>query len=193
MSELALLHDDGALAAAAARRRWPVPATALLTAATLVALAGAVRPPTGPGWAWAAGGATLALVARAGRSGALGWLGPGLLRALEYGLALALVGPGPAAFALLGALSLHHYDLAYRGRLRGLAPPRWLLLALGGWELRTAALIVAAALGVATPTAAALAVIVAGARVAEAAVAWTARAPTTDEPATTGARAEEER
>ena len=50
-----------------------------------------------------------------------------------------------AAFALLCALAFRHYDLVYRLRHRGVAPPRWLDRAGGGWDGRLLAGFVLAA------------------------------------------------
>lgn len=76
--------------------------------------------------------------------GSLGWLVPPMLRLLEYGtlLLLALLaepaGPAalPACFALVAVLAYNHYNATYRLRHQGAAPPRWLRLAGGGWEVR---------------------------------------------------------
>ena len=57
----------------------------------------------------------------------------------------------PAAFALLAAISYHEYDLVYRQRHQAGAPPRWLLVALGGWQLRMALVFVLAAADLLTP------------------------------------------
>jgi phosphatidylglycerophosphate synthase len=77
-----------------------------------------------------------------------GWLLPPLLRAVEYGALItfgALAGDSskPAAFALIAALALRHYDIVYAPRFRG-APPR---VAMGGWEGRIALAAVLLAIG----------------------------------------------
>jgi hypothetical protein len=109
---------------------------------------------------------------------AVWWLTPALLRAAEYGFVLAVAarfggggGPSalPAAYGLLAALSFHHYDLVYRIRYAGLAPPGWLSVAGGGYEVR---MMIVALLAVAGATAlqwglAALAVVLAALFVAE--------------------------
>ena len=69
------------------------------------------------------------------------WSVPGLLRVGEYGgliwIAANAGGSGSAAaFALIAALAFRHYDLVYRPRYQGVAPPAWLQLAAGGWEGR---------------------------------------------------------
>lgn len=79
---------------------------------------------------------------RTGRQAArLGWLVPPLLRALEYGVLIALTlvfDPDAlaACFALLSALAFHHYDIVYRLRHQRARPPRWVEYVGGGWELR---------------------------------------------------------
>jgi hypothetical protein len=74
-------------------------------------------------------------------SGRLAWLVPPLLRALEYGWLIALTALAepdamPICFALLGVLAFHHYDVVYRLRTQGQAPPDWVRAAGGGWEGR---------------------------------------------------------
>jgi Family of unknown function (DUF5941) len=69
------------------------------------------------------------------------WSVPGLLRVGEYaGLAWIAAnagGSGPAAaFALIAALAFRHYDLVYRPRYQGVAPPDWLQKVAGGWDGR---------------------------------------------------------
>ena len=71
----------------------------------------------------------------------LRWAVPPLLRLGEYAgilwLGALAGGSGPAAaFALLAALAFRHYDLFYRPRFLGAAPPRWLGDLAGGWEGR---------------------------------------------------------
>jgi len=69
------------------------------------------------------------------------WSVPGLLRVGEYaGLIWITVnadGSEPAAaFALIAALAFRHYDLVYRPRYQGVAPPAWLQVLAGGWDGR---------------------------------------------------------
>ncbi|MFL6139014.1 MAG: DUF5941 domain-containing protein [Frankiaceae bacterium] len=147
MPELAAYDDGGALAAAL-RRAVPAlpgarPARAL---AGLALLAAGVA--IGPG-ALVVAVVALVLLAVPGerRRSALWWLVPALLRAAEYGMVVAVAARAghdaphaahalPAAYALLAALSFHHYDLVYRMRYARLAPPRWLSVAGGGFEVR---------------------------------------------------------
>jgi hypothetical protein len=91
-----------------------------------------------------------------GRTGTsrLRWLVPPLLRFGEYaGLlwmgTLAGVSSKPAAFALLAALTIRHYDLVYGLRYRGGPVPERLGIVMGGWDgrlLLAGALLAAAAL-----------------------------------------------
>jgi hypothetical protein len=69
------------------------------------------------------------------------WAVPGFLRVCEYGsLIWIAVNAGDsshaAAFALIAALVFHHYDLVYRPRFQGHAPPAWWSFAAGGWDGR---------------------------------------------------------
>ncbi|MBP0458871.1 DUF5941 domain-containing protein [Streptomyces montanisoli] len=80
--------------------------------------------------------------------GPLDWLVAPVFRAAEYGTVLLIAarsgvdGALPAAFGLVAAVAYHHYDTTYRIRGGTGAPPRWLVLTLGGHETRT--LVVAA-------------------------------------------------
>jgi Family of unknown function (DUF5941) len=69
------------------------------------------------------------------------WAVPGLLRVGEYGgLVWIAANAGDsshaAAFALIAALAFRHYDLVYRPRFQGVAPPTWLAIASLGWDGR---------------------------------------------------------
>jgi len=69
------------------------------------------------------------------------WSVPGFLRVGEYGgLVWIAANAGDsshaAAFALIAALAFRHYDLVYRPRFQGVAPPAWLNLAALGWDGR---------------------------------------------------------
>lgn len=154
-------RDDGALA------RWlPLPQVPSALAAVTIAagLAAPVLAALAPGAvpAVVALGVVTGLATRRPRhAGGLTWLVPPSLRALEYGAILALSwrGPDPApalAFALLWALAYHHYDTVYRSRARREQPPRWLVAALGGWEVRLLVVAVASAADLLVPTLAAL-------------------------------------
>jgi Family of unknown function (DUF5941) len=114
------------------------------------------------------------------RRSALWWLVPALLRAAEYGMVVAVAAASSgahaltAAYALLAALSFHHYDLVYRMRYARLAPPRWLSVAGGGFEVRMLVIALVALGGGAALTAAlaALAAVLASLFVAESVRAW---------------------
>jgi hypothetical protein len=69
------------------------------------------------------------------------WSVPGLLRVGDYTgliwIAANAGDSGPAgAFALIAALTFRHYDLVYRQRYQGVAPPAWLQVVGGGWDGR---------------------------------------------------------
>jgi Family of unknown function (DUF5941) len=80
------------------------------------------------------------------------WMVPPALRAIEYAALLwigAVAGADalPATFALLCAITYHHYETVYGMRHRGVAPPAW--IKAGGWDGRLVAgvgLLVAGAL-----------------------------------------------
>jgi hypothetical protein len=69
----------------------------------------------------------------------LRWMAPPALRAIEYAVLLwigAVAGADalPATFALLAAITYHHYDTVYGFRHRGVAQPAW--VKAGGWDGR---------------------------------------------------------
>jgi hypothetical protein len=69
------------------------------------------------------------------------WAVPGFLRVGEYGgLVWIAANAGDsshaAAFAVLAALAFRHYDLVYRPRFQGHAPPAWWNFVGGGWDGR---------------------------------------------------------
>lgn len=119
--------------------------------------------------------AMLALGAGADRK--LSWLGPPLVRAVEYGglIALTLAAAPealPACFALLSALAFHHYDTVYRLRHQRAGPPRWIGHLGGGWEVRLLVAGVLAAVGW-LPVAMVVAAVVLGATyVIESVTSW---------------------
>jgi hypothetical protein len=142
-------RDDGPLAGALGRAlgavvRLPAPVLVVLGALPLGALAAA---PGEEADRLAVAGALAWFVLLAGAAGGrphggrLGWLVPCLLRLAEYGTLLwfaTLAGSSavPAAYALLAALAFRHYDIVYRLRYQGVAPPPWLGLLAAGWEGR---------------------------------------------------------
>ncbi|MCA1220161.1 DUF5941 domain-containing protein, partial [Streptomyces sp. 8L] len=124
------LIGGGVLAYAAAYTRidgpWPLVAALVYVVASGLAVA---RPLKGP----------------------LDWLVAPVFRAAEYGTVLLLAarsgvnGALPAAFGLVAAVAYHHYDTTYRIRGGTGAPPRWLVLVLGGHETRTLVVVALAA------------------------------------------------
>ena len=161
-SVLELYRDDGPLARAIGRalgRGLRLPAIALLLIAGLPLAA--VIAISGDGashglvagvvaWVVLVGGLASArpLVDR------LRWTVPPALRAIEYaGLlwigAVAGADALPATFALLAAITYHHYDTVYGYRHRGVTAPAWVDAVAGGWDGRLVAgavLLVAGAL-----------------------------------------------
>jgi hypothetical protein len=146
---LSLYRDDGPLGRAIGAALRPVAdapqALLILAAATpmfvLLILDGDGAPHAAVGavlaWLVLVGGAT----SGAPPADAFRWVTPPLLRVTEYaGLmwigSLAGESSQPAAFALIGALAFRHYDLVYRLRTLGVAPPRWIGDLALGWDGR---------------------------------------------------------
>jgi hypothetical protein len=146
---LSLYRDDGPIARAIAAVLKPLgqaPQTLTIVAAAapmfvLIAL-------KGDGASHAAAGAALAwLIVIAGASAGrepterLRWAVPALIRLSEYSALLWIGALGgedsqPAAFAFICALAFRHYDLVYRLRHQGVAPPRWIGNLALGWDGR---------------------------------------------------------
>ncbi len=147
---LALYKDDGPLARAIGTVLAPlanaVPHTLLVAAAVtpmfvLMATKGADADHT------TAGIAIAWLVLVAGATGGreptdrLRWAVPPLIRLAEYSGLLWIGAMGgessaPAAFTLICALSFRHYDVVYRLRHQGVAPPAWVGDLALGWDGR---------------------------------------------------------
>ena len=148
-------RDDGPLALALGRLAAPpLPPAALVLAGLAPPALALVIAGDGASW-WLVGAALAWLVLLAGAASGrplrdrLRWAVPPALRVAEYGGLLwigAVAGAVPAAFALLCAITFRHYDIVYRLRQRGEAPPRWINRAAGGWDGR---LVVGLALGAA--------------------------------------------
>ncbi len=174
---LAPHRDDGPLVLVQPRAVLGIPAV-LLLAASLVLLALAASTATdildlGPVWPWTAGALLLAIASAWGRSvPRLDWPIPALLRALEYGTILVLAGGSGWSYALLATLAIRHYDIVYRVRLLGTAPPRWLALVTGGWPVRCGLLVLAAGFGFAEPVTATLTILLAPVIVTEIVLRW---------------------
>jgi phosphatidylglycerophosphate synthase len=82
-----------------------------------------------------------------------GWVLPPLLRAGEYAVVIATAwlsgaGVGALTYAYLLALIWHHYDADYRSRHRLADSTGSVVAGLGGFEVRIAAVVVLAAVGV---------------------------------------------
>jgi hypothetical protein len=148
-SVLKFYRDDGPIAAAigvAAGDRLRVPAIALLIVAGLPGLLAIVVAGDGAShglvaaaivWAALFGG----LTSSRPLTDRLRWAVPPALRAIEYAGLLwiaAVAGSSSlaAGFALLSAITYHHYDVVYGLRHRGVSVPRWAQVAGGGWDGR---------------------------------------------------------
>ena len=161
-SVLEVYRDDGPLGTAIGRAlgaRIPLPAIALLLVAGLplaVAIAlegdGASHELVAVVIAWVVLIGGLASGRRL--TDRLRWTVPPALRAIEYAglLWIGAVAGGaaePATFALLCAITYHHYETVYGLRHRGVTPPGWVNAVAGGWDGRLVAgvvLLVAGAL-----------------------------------------------
>jgi uncharacterized protein DUF5941 len=146
---LVLYRDDGPLARAIAAATGPLAglpqaATVLLAAAPMFVLM-AVKGDDASTSAVAVVLAWLVLVAgtSAGRApgGRLKWAVSPVLRLAEYSGLLWIGALGgrtsqPAAFALICVLAFRHYDLVYRLRHQGVAPPKWVGDLACGWDGR---------------------------------------------------------
>jgi len=146
--ELESFRDDGPIARALAPfgRRLPAPLLCAAAVAPLIAAMAIEGDGASDGLvvgviAW------LVLVAglSGGRTGTsrIRWMVPPLLRFGEYAGLLWLgtaagASSRPAAFALLAALTLRHYDIVYGLRYRGAPVPERLGIAAGGWDGRLA-------------------------------------------------------
>ena len=141
-------RDDGPLAQALGTigRVVRVPAFLLVGAGTVGLLALAAIEGDGASDGLVAAGVAWFVVLAGIASGRphmdrFAWAVPGFLRVGEYAGLLWIAAnagdSGPAgAFALIAALTFRHYDLVYRQRYQGVAPPRWVQLVAGGWDGR---------------------------------------------------------
>jgi phosphatidylglycerophosphate synthase len=127
-------------------RSLPAPLATLIGLAVLVfALAAAAYDSeTWRAWVWV--GVlwyvlSISFASRQPLNGWADWVLPPSYRAAEYGTAILLItylepAALPAAFAYVAACAYHHYDTVYRLRGSGTAPPKWLVIATGGHDLR---------------------------------------------------------
>jgi hypothetical protein len=146
---IAIFRDDGPLGRVVGAALRPLgavpPALTIVAAAAPMFVAIATG---GDGASDALVGLTLAwLVLIAGASAdrepsdRLRWAVPALIRISEYSAILWIGARGgensqPAAFALICVLAFRHYDLVYRLRHQGVAPPRWIGNLALGWDGR---------------------------------------------------------
>ena len=148
-SVLEFYRDDGPVAAAigaATAGRLRAPAIALLFLAALPGLVAIVLAGDGAAHGVVAGAIAWAVLLGGLASGRplddrLRWMVPSALRVIEYAglLWIASVAGAsslPAVFALLCAITYHHYDVVYGYRHRGVPLPRAAQAAGGGWDGR---------------------------------------------------------
>jgi hypothetical protein len=146
VSLLDTYRDDGPLARAIGGP-IEVPGTqTLLTLAAVAPLfvliaaagAGAGRAAAGGSLAWLV---LVAATARRAPADRLRWAVPPILRLAEYSGLLWIGAMGgessrPAAFTLICVLAFRHYDVVYRLRHQGVAPPAWVGDLALGWDGR---------------------------------------------------------
>ena len=153
-------RDDGPLATAIGRalgRGLPLPAIAPLLVAGLPLLVAIGLEGAGASHGLVAGVIAWVVVVGGVASARpltdpLRWLVPPALRAIEYSALLwigAVAGDDalPATFALLCAITYHHYEAVYGPRHRGVTPPGWVRALAGGWDGRLVLAVVLLAAG----------------------------------------------
>jgi hypothetical protein len=172
-SPLERFRDDGPLAAGLRRRAAGLPGTLVLGLAVAVAGTSVLASDALARVPIVTGALLLALLGAAGRSSVrLGWLEPALLRAVEYGTVIVLLGGQPVTYLLLAGLAYRHYDQVYAHRHAPGNPPEMVSNVAGGWELRTGLLIAATPTGVVTTVAMSVTAIVVLTSVVGSVVAW---------------------
>jgi hypothetical protein len=143
---LDLYRDDGPLARALGGA-IAAPGTQTLLTAIAVAPLFVLIAAAGAGASRAAAGITLAWLvliaatARGAPADRLSWAVPPILRLAEYSGLLWIGATGgessqPAAFTLICVLAFRHYDVVYRLRHQGVAPPAWVGDLALGWDGR---------------------------------------------------------
>ncbi|HEY2793319.1 MAG TPA: DUF5941 domain-containing protein [Micromonosporaceae bacterium] len=182
-------RDDGLLARLLGRAKLPpLPVALPGVLAALITLAFAATGTHIAGWALVVCG-VLALVAGLGagstHAGALDWLVPAGLRAVEY-LTITVAGiyggiPYPLLYALIAGIVMFHYDLA-GGIEKQASPLRGGRLA-GGWDVRVVVLVAAALAGTATPVFAVVTGIVWAVLIGGSTAGWLERPAPAPEPA----------
>jgi hypothetical protein len=146
MSLLDIYRDDGPLARAIGAVIEVRGTQTLLTAVAVAPLfvliaaagAGASHAAAGGSLAWLV---LIAATARRAPADRLRWAVPPLLRLAEYSGLLWIGAMGgessrPAAFTLICVLAFRHYDVVYRLRHQGVAPPAWVGDLALGWDGR---------------------------------------------------------
>jgi hypothetical protein len=147
---LALYRDDGPLARALGAALKPIAGAVpqmLLTAAAVAPMFVLIATKGRHADHTLAGIAIAWLVLVAGACGGqeptdrLRWAAPPVLRLAEYAGILWIGAMGgessePAAFTLICALAFRHYDVVYRLRHQGVAPPQWVGDLALGWDGR---------------------------------------------------------
>ncbi len=186
MSTLRVYRDDGPLAELIGARigrplgAGEVPLALLAAALLAVVLATAERPLPELAIGLAVAGSVVLAAAGSQRphAGRFAWVVPPLLRALEYAFLIrltVLADPDalPLCFALLAVLAFHHYDVVYRLRQQGSAPPGWTRAVGGGWEGRLIVGALLAALGALGPGMLVAAIALGAVYVGESTLSWT--------------------
>jgi hypothetical protein len=144
MSDIELYRDDGVFAHTLGRIKLPIPPLLLILAGGIplgVAIA-VTGDDASDGLVFAA---VVWFIVWAGLSAGtphtdrIRWSVPPALRVAEYSTVVWIAANAgdsslPAAFAFLAVLAYRHYDLVYRLRHQGVAPPAW--LGFGGWDGR---------------------------------------------------------
>jgi hypothetical protein len=143
MNDVQLYRDDGPLARAIGLRLPVAPLAPLLVGGVPLAVAIAATGDDASNGLIAAAVAWFVIwggiSSGAPHSDRVRWAVPPALRLAEYSAVIWIAANAgasslPAAFAFLAVLAYRHYDLVYRLRHQGVAPPAW--IGFGGWDGR---------------------------------------------------------